>query len=72
MQNINQTGPMVLEKKSFEWFLPYMGMTASRGSPKKHFCEISLKSEHWSRRRCEKISLFLALAASLFSGLEPF
>ena len=24
MQNINQTGLMVLEKKSFEWFLPYM------------------------------------------------
>ena len=27
MQNIKQTGPMVLEKKSFEWFLPYMDMT---------------------------------------------
>ena len=28
MQNINQIGPMVLEEKSFRWFLPYMGMTA--------------------------------------------
>ena len=27
MRSINQIGPMVLEKKSFEWFLPYMGMT---------------------------------------------
>ena len=24
MQNINQIGPMVLEKKSFEWFSPYI------------------------------------------------
>ena len=23
-----------------------------RGSPKDHFCEIILKSVHWSRRRC--------------------
>ena len=23
-----------------------------KGSPKKHFCEIILKTGHWSRRRC--------------------
>ena len=28
IQNINRIGPMVLVKKSFEWFLPYMDMTA--------------------------------------------
>ena len=28
MQNINLIGTVVLEKKSFERFLPYMGMTA--------------------------------------------
>ena len=44
-----------------------------RGSPKGQFCEIILKSEHWSRRRCRlKVFLFLALAAILFSGAEPF
>ena len=29
LQNISQTGQVVLEKKSFEWFLPYMAMTAT-------------------------------------------
>ena len=30
-----------------------------RGSPKEHFCEISLKSVHLSRRRCHlKVFLF--------------
>ena len=44
-----------------------------RGSPKEHFCEIILKSGHWSRRRCHlKVFLFLALVAILFSGEEPF
>ena len=28
MQNISLIGPVVLEKKSFERFLPYMGMAA--------------------------------------------
>ena len=28
MQNISLIGLVVLEKKSFEWFLPYMGMAA--------------------------------------------
>ena len=27
MQNISKMGPVILEKKWFEWFLPYMGMT---------------------------------------------
>ena len=43
-----------------------------RWSPKKHFCEIILKSVHWSRRCHLKVSLFLALAAILFSGAEKF
>ena len=35
-----------------------------RGSPTKHFCEIILKSVHWSRRRCHfLVYLFLALVA---------
>ena len=28
LQNISQIAPMVLEKKSFYFFLPFMGMTA--------------------------------------------
>ena len=28
MQNISLIRPVVLEKKSFEWFLPYMGKVA--------------------------------------------
>ena len=33
---------------------------SGRGSPKKHFCEIILKSVYWSRRRCHlKVFLFL-------------
>ena len=44
-----------------------------RVSPKEHFCEIILKSIHWSRRRCHlKVFLFLALAAILFSGAKRF
>ena len=43
------------------------------GSPKKHFCEIILKSGHLPRRRCRlEVSVFLALVAILFSGVEPF
>ena len=39
--------------------------------PKEHFCEIILKSVHWSRRRSHlKVFLFLALASILFSGAE--
>ena len=35
----------------------------------KHFCEISLKSVYWSRRRCHlKVFSILALAAISFSG----
>ena len=42
-----------------------------RGPPKEHFCEIILKSVHWSQRRSHlKVFLFLALAAILFSGAE--
>ena len=42
------------------------------GHPKKH-CEIILKLGHWPRRSCDlKVFLFLALAAILFSGVEPF
>ena len=38
------------------------------GYPKENFCEITLKSVHWSRRRSHfKVFLFLALAAILFS-----
>ena len=45
-----------MEQKDFSNF--------GRGSPKEHFCEIILKSGHWSRRRCYlKVFLFLALAA---------
>ena len=44
-----------------------------RGSSKEHFCEIILKSVHWSRRRCHlKIFIFLALAAILLNGAERF
>ena len=40
-----------------------------RGSPKEHFCEIILKSGHWSRRRYHlKVFLFLALAAIFLSA----
>ena len=48
------------------------------GYPKKHFCEIILKSGHWPRRRCHLklflffFLLFLALVAILFSGVKPF
>ena len=27
--NMSQIGPLVVEKKSFEWFIQYMGMAAS-------------------------------------------
>ena len=37
-----------------------------RGSPKKHFYAIILKSVHWSRRRCH-LKFFLALEAILFN-----
>ena len=44
-----------------------------RWSPKEHFCEIILKSGHWSRRRCHlKVFLFLALVAILFNAAERF
>ena len=44
-----------------------------RGSPKEHFCEIILKSGHWSRRTCHiKVFLFLALVAILFNAAERF
>ena len=46
-----------------------------RGSLKEHFCEIILKSGHWSRKRCHLkvfFFLFLALTSILFSGAEPF
>ena len=39
------------------------------GSPKEDFCQIILKSVHWSRRRCHlKVFLFLALAAIFYSA----
>ena len=42
-----------------------------RGSRKNNFCEIILKSGHWSRRRCHfKVFLFLAVAAILFGVAE--
>ena len=41
------------------------------GSPKEPFCEIILKSVHWSRRRGHlKVFLFLTLAAILFGGVK--
>ena len=44
-----------------------------RGSPKDYFCEIILKSGHWSWRRCRlKVFLSVAVVAFLFSGGEPF
>ena len=44
-----------------------------KGSPKKHFYEIILKSGHWSRRKCHlKIFfLFLDLAAILLGAMKP-
>ena len=54
-----------MERKDFSDF--------GRGSPKEHFCEIILKSVHWSRRRRHlKVFLFLALESILFSGAERF
>ena len=42
-----------------------------RSLPKEHFCENILKSGHWPmRRRRLKVSVFVALAAILFSGTE--
>ena len=42
-------------------------------SPKEHSCIFIPKSMHWLRRRSRlKIFLFLALAAILFKGAEPF
>ena len=39
--------------------------------PKKHFCEIILKSAHWSWSKSHlKFFLFLALLAILFSGAK--
>ena len=39
----------------------------------EHFCASILKSGHWPRTRCRlKIFYFLALAAILFNGAEPF
>ena len=47
--------------------------SCGRGSPKKHFRKIILKSGHWSRSRCHlKVFLFLALAAISFSAAERF
>ena len=43
-----------------------------KGSPKKHFCEIILISNHWCRRKCHlKVFLFLDLVAILFRATEP-
>ena len=43
-----------------------------KGSSKKHFCEIILKSGHWSRSIYHlKVFLFLALAAILLRATEP-
>ena len=54
-----------MERNDFNYF--------GRGSPKKHFCEIILKSGHWPMRRCHlKVFLYLALAAILFSGAKRF
>ena len=43
-------------------FVQWSGMILNnflRGSPKGHFCEIILKSGHWSWRRCHfKVFLF--------------
>ena len=45
----------------------------SRGSSMERFCDIILKSVHWSRRRCHlKVLLFLALVVILYSGVERF
>ena len=39
----------------------------------EHFCEITVKSVYWSRRRCHlKVFLFIALVATFFNGAEPF
>ena len=43
-----------------------------RRSPKEHFCEIILKSDHWPRRCHLNIFLFLAVAAILFIGDKLF
>ena len=57
-------------------FVQQSGMIFSkfgRRPPKENFCEIILKSVHWSRRRCHlKVFLLLALAAILFSGERNF
>ena len=47
-----------------------------RVSPEEHFCEIILKSNHWSMGRCRlKVFFFffsiLALVATLFSRAKP-
>ena len=40
LQNISRIGPVVLEKKSFEWFLPfYMGMVAILNFGAKPFAQ---------------------------------
>ena len=44
----------------------------SRGSSKKHFCEIILKSANWPwRRGCLKSFPILALMAILFGEAKP-
>ena len=44
-----------------------------RRTPKKHFCNIILKSVHWPRRRFRfKVFVVLALVAIWFSGEEVF
>ena len=44
-----------------------------RGSLNEHFCESSLKSNHWPMRGCHlKVLLVLSLAAILISIAELF
>ena len=43
-----------------------------KGHPRNISVKIFLKSVHWSRRCHLMVFLFLALAATLFSGAEPF
>ena len=54
-------------------FVQWSFSNFGRETLNEYFCEIILKSVHWSWRRCHlKMFLFLALVAILFSGADRF
>ena len=82
---ILKSGPWPRRRCRLNWFSIFSSgghfvlrsgiFLAGKGAWEEHFCETILKSGYWPGRRCcLKVFLlfFLALAAILFSGAEPF